>query len=205
MFTNNKIILILLISLGLNIFLMGTMVGRHVNSKGISMPPPPFFRDENNNAKDEIREISREIAECSKQDIQKIKTLKKEVIQTLKKDPFDKAAAEKAFENLRNGLRDAHASMHEKIIEHAAKMPVEKRKFLLKVMGREENKVYKNRRNMRNRRNMHHPMNNSNDSNIHSKDNQPPMEMPSGNEEIIDNPDMMPPPPPPDDMEKMSR
>lgn len=190
MFTKNKIISILLISLGLNIFLIGTMVGRHVNSKGISMPPPPFFRDENNNAKDEIRKISREIAECSKQDIEKIKTLKKGVIDALEKDPFDKATAEKAFENLRNGLSAAHASMHAKIIEHAEKMPVERRKFLIKIMGREESKVYKNRRSMHGNREMHH---------LNNHDEITTTE-PNSKEMGTINSDIMPPPPPPDDI-----
>ncbi|MCP4395130.1 MAG: periplasmic heavy metal sensor [Alphaproteobacteria bacterium] len=148
MSTNKKLLSALFISLGLNIFIGGILVGRHVNSRGISLERPRFFersfkRNKNRENKDEIRKISREIAKNSKEDIKKLKTLKRNALKAIEREPFDKKEVEKAFTDLRAGLLNAHESMHKRIIDTAEEMPAEKRTELLKMMCKGKINMYR--------------------------------------------------------------
>lgn len=137
--------LLLIVSLGFNLFFGGLILGRFVGAYGgHSLGPPPLVRGPGaafdglggehrkrayrhlDDRTGELRERSKELAEA-----------RRAVGQALVSEPFDKEALEQAFANLRMASDATQTALHTVIVNAAEGLPAKERSALLKgISGR---------------------------------------------------------------------
>lgn len=147
--------LILIVSLGANLFFGGLVLGRLAGAYGGHLPgPPPLVRgpgDAFDGLGGEHRKRAwRHLDDRTGELQEKSKTLanaRGAVAEALVADPFDKAALEQAFADLRAASGATQLALHTVIINAAEGMPADERDRLLKgISGRRGHRDYDGRR-----------------------------------------------------------
>jgi len=137
--------LLLILSLGFNLFFGGLVLGRLAGAYGGYPPgPPPLVRgpgdafdglggEHRKRAYRHLDDRTGELRERSKE----LASARRAVGKALVSEPFDKAALEQAFAELRTASDATQSALHTVIINAAEGLPAEERSALLKgISGR---------------------------------------------------------------------
>ncbi|MBM3599074.1 MAG: periplasmic heavy metal sensor [Alphaproteobacteria bacterium] len=132
--------LTLLASVALNLLLIGTMAGRYLHHRHEremrQMPAVArMIQQMPEDARQGMQAAMGQRQGELRQRQQAIREQRRAVAERFAAEPFDRAAAEAAFAELRQRQQDARAIFHNGLIEAVAGMPAERRKQIAEFVG----------------------------------------------------------------------
>jgi uncharacterized membrane protein len=127
------LIVVLLISVGFNLFLGGLMAARLVHAqrdRDMRMPPPVarFFDQLPDQAREGMQGAMRQRQGEMRQRQQALRAARTALGEKLAAEPYDRTAVEAAFADLRQRQVDMRAVAHGALAETAAGLPADQRK-----------------------------------------------------------------------------
>lgn len=140
MLSKNKagLVIVLVISLGLNLFGVGWWLGSHWQAAPedkAALPPlplrlPPLLRALPDSAQQRMGEEWQAEHRKVHQQLRRMRSLRREVHAALHREPFDPAALEQSLNALRERQNQAQAALHAQILRIAEELtPQERRQF----------------------------------------------------------------------------
>ena len=125
----------LLVSLALNVFLVSGLVGRYARDHGPGPEMMMGFRGITDGLPDSARETVRESFRARRGEIGRerrdLREARRRVADALAAEPFDPAAARRAFEGLREANGELARVAQDALVEAAAKLPPQQRREIL--------------------------------------------------------------------------
>ena len=133
----------LLLSLTINILIVGMFIGRH--NAGPSMQPDPvhlgwILRGMDRDTRKDIRPLMKQHAESSQSLRDQMQTSHRKLADVISTEPFDGEALRLSFEEVRRTSEAFQQSSHEHLIKIIATLDQEQRQQLLKGLQRHQHR-----------------------------------------------------------------